>query len=35
VVIDFLNVAYAEDHLVKVEEKELDGISYHITRWMD
>jgi len=35
VVIDYLNVAYAEDHLVEAEEKEIDGIAYHITRWMD
>jgi len=34
-VMDYLNVQYAEDHLVKTEEKEIDGIVYHIKRWSD
>jgi SAM-dependent methyltransferase len=33
--IDYLNVCYAEDHLVAVEEKEIDGVWYHINRWAD
>ena len=33
--IDYLNVCYAEDHLVAVEEKEIDGVWYHINRWTD
>jgi len=32
-VMDYLNVEYAADHLVKNEEKEIDGIIYTITRW--
>jgi SAM-dependent methyltransferase len=35
IVIDYLNVDYAEDHLVAVEEKEIDGVWYHINRWSD
>ncbi len=34
-VMDYLNVNYAEDHLVYVEKKEIDGIVYDITRWDD
>jgi SAM-dependent methyltransferase len=34
-VIDYLNVAYAEERLVVAEEKGIGGISYQITRWMD
>jgi SAM-dependent methyltransferase len=33
--IDYLNACYAEDHLVAVEEKEIDGVWYHINRWTD
>ena len=32
---DYLNVHYAEDHLVHNEEKELDGTGYEIHRWHD
>jgi SAM-dependent methyltransferase len=35
IVIDYLNVAYAEERLIAVEEKEIDGINYQITRWTD
>lgn len=35
VVFDYLNVTYAEEHLVPVEEKEIDGVLYHINRWAD
>jgi SAM-dependent methyltransferase len=35
VLIDYLNVHYAEAHLIAVEEKEIDGILYHINRWSD
>ena len=34
-VLDYLNVHYAEDHLMHKEEKVLDGITYFITRWYD
>jgi SAM-dependent methyltransferase len=34
-VMDFLNVHYAEDHLVHQSEKEIDGISFVITKWYD
>ncbi|MEI9809396.1 MAG: methyltransferase domain-containing protein [Bacteroidota bacterium] len=34
-VIDYLNVRYAEDHLVPAETKELDGTTYTIKRWQD
>ncbi len=32
-VIDYLNVHYAEDHLVKSENLVLEGYTFHITRW--
>src|ERR1700754_3089184 len=35
VVIDYLNVPYSEQCLIPKEEKEIDGIQYHLTRWMD
>jgi SAM-dependent methyltransferase len=35
ILIDYLNASYAEDHLVGVEEKEIDGVWYHINRWAD
>ena len=35
IVIDYLNVAHAEQRLVPVEEKEIDGVWYHINRWSD
>lgn len=34
-VIDYLNVHYVEDNLVKEEVKVIDGISFNITRWHD
>jgi SAM-dependent methyltransferase len=34
-VIDYLNVHYAEDHLVHKSEKEIDGVNYYITKWFD
>lgn len=33
--MDFLNVHYAEDHLVHQSEKEIDGINFIITKWFD
>jgi len=35
VLIDYMNYRFIEDHLVAVEEKEIDGILYHINRWSD
>jgi SAM-dependent methyltransferase len=35
IVIDYLNVHYAEDHLVSVETKQLDTTTYNIKRWQD
>jgi SAM-dependent methyltransferase len=35
ILIDYMNATYAEDHLVPVEEKEIDGVWYHINRWAD
>ncbi|MEN9548720.1 MAG: hypothetical protein RIR12_1311 [Bacteroidota bacterium] len=32
-VIDYLNVHYAEDHLLPAETKVIDGTTYHIHRW--
>ncbi len=34
-VIDYLNVHYAEDHLVRNESKNVSGTSYEIHRWDD
>lgn len=34
-VMDYLNVHYAEDHLVHQLEKEIDGVNYYITKWFD
>ena len=34
-VMDFLNVHYAEDHLVHQSEKEIEGINFIITKWFD
>jgi hypothetical protein len=31
--MDYINSAHAEKKLVAGEEKEIDGIIYHITRW--
>jgi len=32
-IIDYLNVHYAEDHLIKSEDIVIDKIPFHITRW--
>ena len=34
-VMDYLNVHYAEDHLVHQFDKEIDGVNYYITKWFD
>lgn len=34
-VMDYLNVHYAEDHLVHQSEKEIDGVNFIITKWFD
>ena len=34
-VLDYLNVHYAEDHLVHKSEKQIDDINYYITKWFD
>ncbi|CAN5563868.1 class I SAM-dependent methyltransferase [soil metagenome] len=34
-VLDYLNVHYAEDHLVHQFDQEIDGINYFITKWFD
>ncbi len=34
-VLDYMNVRYTEERLVTGEEKEIDGIRYDITRWLD
>lgn len=34
-ILDYLNVHYAEAHLVSEECKEIDGITFHIRRWQD
>ena len=34
-VIDYINVRYAEDHLVNKSEKKIDDVNYHITKWSD
>ena len=34
-VMDYLNVHYAEDHLVHKSEKEIEGINYYLTKWFD
>jgi 2-polyprenyl-3-methyl-5-hydroxy-6-metoxy-1,4-benzoquinol methylase len=34
-VMDYLNVHYAEDHLVHQSEKEIDGVNYILTKWYD
>ena len=33
--MDYLNVEYADAHLVKQEEKNIDGVHYHLERWTD
>ena len=34
-VLDYMNARHIEERLVPSEQKEIDGIHYHITRWMD
>lgn len=34
-VLDYLNVHYAEDHLVAVEDKLVDNVTFHIRKWQD
>ncbi len=34
-IIDYLNVHYAENHMVHKEEKEINGTTYKILRWHD
>jgi SAM-dependent methyltransferase len=34
-VLDYLNVHYAQDHLVHQSSKEIDGVTYYITKWFD
>lgn len=34
-VIDFLNVHYAEDHLIHKHEEQIDGVNFFITKWFD
>ncbi len=34
-VIDYLNVHFAEDHLIHESEIKIDGVNYHLTRWFD
>ncbi len=34
-VMDFLNVHYAEDHIVHQSEKEIDNVNFIITKWFD
>jgi hypothetical protein len=33
--MDYLNVHYAEDHLVHKSEKEIEDVNYYITKWFD
>ena len=34
-VLDYLNVHYAEDHLVHKADKQVDDVNYFITKWYD
>jgi 2-polyprenyl-3-methyl-5-hydroxy-6-metoxy-1,4-benzoquinol methylase len=34
-VLDYLNVHYAEDHLIHQFDKEVDGVNFFITKWFD
>lgn len=34
-VMDYLNVHYAEDHLVHKMEKEIEGVNFYLTKWFD
>jgi SAM-dependent methyltransferase len=35
VVVDYMNASFAEKCLIAEDEKEIDGIVYHLTRWAD
>lgn len=35
VVLDYMNAPYASSRLIASEQKEIDGITYDITRWQD
>ncbi|MEO7800772.1 MAG: class I SAM-dependent methyltransferase [Ginsengibacter sp.] len=34
-VLDYLNVHYAEDHLIHKSELEVEGVNYYVTKWYD
>ena len=34
-VLDYLNVHYAEDHQIHKADKEVEGVNFHITKWYD
>ncbi|MEJ7769366.1 MAG: class I SAM-dependent methyltransferase [Chitinophagaceae bacterium] len=34
-VLDYLNVHYAEDHLVHKTDTEVNGVNFHVTKWFD
>ena len=34
-VMDYLNVHYAEDHLIHQSEKQIDNVNFIITKWFD
>jgi hypothetical protein len=34
-IIDYLNVPYAEDNLIKNESKNIEGIIFNISRWQN
>ena len=33
--MDYLNVHYAEDHVVHQSEKEIEGVNFILTKWFD
>jgi SAM-dependent methyltransferase len=34
-ILDYLNVHYAEDHMAHKSDKEIEGVNSHITKWYD
>ena len=34
-VMDYLNVHFAEDHLIHTSEKQVDEVNYYMTKWFD
>ncbi|MEO5681347.1 MAG: class I SAM-dependent methyltransferase [Chitinophagaceae bacterium] len=34
-VMDYLNVHYAEDNLIHKSDKEMEGVNFHLTKWFD